>query len=80
MSDESNPISDDNQKLIDFAYEDSAESLFIRRLGQVLQDELQSHGHEALATRLLLRLTEPSVLPALPEAARERFRLFQRLS
>ena len=79
MSDENNPTGDDNQKLIEFAYEDSAESLFIRLVGQALQDELQNHGDEALATRLLLRLTEPSVVPALPEAVQERFRLFQRL-
>ena len=72
-------VTEDDKRLMEFAYEDSAESIFIRLLGRVIEDEAELLGDQTLATRLRSRLTHPDVAAKLPQAEQDRFRLFQRL-
>ena len=64
----SQPINEASRRVIELAYDGSAESMFVKWLGKVLVDEPQNPDEEALASRILLRLTGPVSQPgASPE-------------
>lgn len=75
----SDPIDERNVQIVQLAYDGSAESFFIRRLGIVLVDEARTPAEQALASRILSRLVEPSTPPELSPEAKQRLRAMRGL-
>ena len=72
-------MDEDNKKLVEMAYDATAESAFVMLTGKAIRDVGETPGGQAHATFLLSRLSEPYSGGPLSEAEQDRLRTMQRL-
>lgn len=72
-------MNDEDKELIDLAYSASAESVFVIRVGKMIQEFGQTRAETTHASNFLKYLTSPCESPPLSEKEQRRLKTMQRL-